>query len=1240
MTLLPNTLTFQFARAVSWTNDQQVPQTMEVSVTPLANPSFPDQGTFVGGVQSQTVLLTDETNNITFNLIPSYAAGLSEPVLYVAEWREGGITGRTYTQQFAMPAQNVTWDQLNLLGDYISGTNYVQQDQVGAASGVAALNSAGEVVDATGTPVAAQSDLAAINAAVASEVTNRQSAIDALQSTFSTSLAEDVNGLATTVAANLASNVATINATIVSNYDTLNNAITAEATTRAAADVTFTNEITSLTTTVGTINTALATKASLTDGVLSFGEIPPYLLLNAYPVSNQAGMLALSNTAANGGLPPVHYADIAIWANGAVYMLLGNPASPTLDPDPSQVGNWQLLSAVYEVNGKQGNVTLTATDVGAVGNAGSSGTVTMGQVTGLSGALATYAPLASLNTLSTTVTGILDNTNYVQLDTSGPSEGYINSAKLDTGVAYVNNLGEVTLKNGTVIASGTGTILSVNGYETPNVTLTAADVGAVPVGGNVPESAVTGLLADLAARVLSTDSRLTNARTPTAHASTHELSGSDALVLDPSQITGLSSSLAALAPLTTTAAQAAQISSLQSSVTFLLGGGSPSSSPIKAVWFDGPSTFTGITNPADFQNVYNVQQKSPFGQSATDGTYYYNPAGANANEWVYPTITPGGHLKLVKWNESNAADTVYATQAALNSTNSTIATLATAASVANLQNQVNASASQASVNAINTTIQGLATTTQFNALATQVGNAATQAQLNATNATVATLATASSVASLSSAITGLASQSALNTLSATVVAHTNTLALKADLSGPGGTVPLSEMPQNIPIGYIASLQTTLNGLAPLDGGGHVPLSNLPALPISQTTGLQTALNGLCPLVGGQIPSQYLPSLSVNEVFVVANRAQMLAESSAAVGDFCVITGTADEGTYVLTSTPASTFTNWTLLPLGATVTAINGQTGSVNLTAANVGAFATTSQLPLSSVYDLTTNPPTALTTTLQLLATTASVNTALASTTGYGTGLQSQSQVQGAISGSTPVKQLANYVATVSLSLAGTQNIDGVSSVPVNSVVLATAQSDNRDNGLWVVQNGSWTRTSDFATGGYFVRGTLVFVQSGATQANTIWQETSTSGTVGSSALNSGSNSTWSKIMTAGGPISYTNGNGIALNTTTNTFSLNPVAGGGLLSTSAGAAIDPSVVVRKFSATCSTASGALFTAGSTVCQITHGLGTQDLGSVYIREMSTGNQVLACPTVTGPSTCTIEFASAPVTGQWRVTILA
>ena len=1211
-------LTFNFDRAVTWYNGSQVPEEMEVTVIPLANASFPGMGTYVGGLQSQTVLLTNTTNTVVFNLVPTYAAGLTQPVLYRAEWRQGGITGRVYSQSFAMPAQNVTWDQLDTLGDFVTGTDYIQQTQVGVAGGIAALNSSGEVVDSSGNPVANEASITTLTSLITVEVTNRQNAINALQSTLSTSLAEDITTVTNTTATNLSNAVATLNATITSNYDSLNNLINTEAATRTSADTTFTSEIATINSTLTTISTTLESTATLTDGVLTESQVPPYLFLTAYPVSGQGGMLALSRSANNGSLPPVHYGDIALWSNGAVWMLIGNPASPSLNPDPTVLSNWVDLTSVYAVNGLTGNVTLTPQAIGAVGINGSYGAITQAQVTGLSTTLNNYTLGSSFSTLQATVTGILNNTNYVMLDTSGPSAGYVNHAKLDASVAYVNNLNEVTLKDGTVIASGTGSVDTVNGHTGPNVTLTASDVNAIAVGGTIPESNVingsTGhtLTYDLAQLVSNTDTRLTNARTPTPHAASHEVGGSDQLLLDWWQVqsnatsTALPNIIGTLATQATTNAQAAQISALESNVTFLLGGGTASSSPVKASWFDGPSSFTGVTSPAAFQTTYNIQQKSPFGKSASDGTYYYNPAGANANEWVYPYITPGGHLAFTQWNESNAADPTYATSAQLATVNATIGTLATQAQLSTLQTQINAAATQSSVNAISSQLSNFATVSTVNSLQTQIGNAATQAALNATNATVATLATQSSVNSLSASISGLATQSALSTVASQTAANTEALTNVATLTGPGNTVPLVQLP-SIPQSQVTGLTTALASFAPLSGG-TIPLNYMPEnIPESYVSGLTTALAGLCPLVGGQVPSQYLPSLSITTVDVVANQAAMLALTGQEVGAICVITGTSAQGTYILANTPASVLSNWVLLPQLQDVTSVNGQTGAVNLTAANVNAIATGAAIPISQITNL--QP------TLNTFATTTALNSAVAP-------LQSASQVQGTLTSSVMIKQPASYVATTAIpSLAGQQTVDGVLT-PLGAVVLATAQPSSVNNGLWVVQTGSWTRTTDFTTASYFVRGTLVLVQNGTTNANTIWQETATSAIVDTNANN------WAKVMTAGGPITYSAGNGIALNGTT--FSANVVVGGGLANTSSGLTLDTSVAVRKYTG--------YVPSGTPVATIQHNLNTSDVYCA-IREVATGNWVLACYTVTGPNTLTIEFGAAPATNQWRVLVV-
>jgi hypothetical protein len=284
-----------------------------------------------------------------------------------------------------------------------------------------------------------------------------------------------------------------------------------------------------------------------------------------------------------------------------------------------------------------------------------------------------------------------------------------------------------------------------------------------------------------------------------------------------------------------------------------------------------------------------------------------------------------------------------------------------------------------------------------------------------------------------------------------------------------------------------------------------------------------------------------------------------------------------------------------------------GKTGVVNLVPSDIGAMAVGAAIPESQVTGLVTD--------LAAKASISALNAAVS-------GLQSGSQVQATLSASSPIKQRADYVATSAVSsLSGQQTVDGVLT-PHGSIVLCTQQPSSVNNGLWVVQSGTWTRTADFANGSYFTKGTLVLVGSGVANANTFWQENSPSGTVDTNANN------WLKVMTAGPPNVYTAGNGLTLSG--QSFAVSPASGGGLAVSGAGLAVDTAVVVRKYAG--------FVPSGSTVATITHNLNTTDIGAVFLREVSSGNQVLACPTITGPNTLTIEFASPPATNQWRVVV--
>ncbi|HEV3312017.1 MAG TPA: hypothetical protein VG815_16015 [Chloroflexota bacterium] len=76
MPLLQYSLTFQFARSVSWTNDGQVPEVLEICVIPLANPSFPDEGTYVGGLQAQLLALKNDEAAFVHTVHADWKTGL------------------------------------------------------------------------------------------------------------------------------------------------------------------------------------------------------------------------------------------------------------------------------------------------------------------------------------------------------------------------------------------------------------------------------------------------------------------------------------------------------------------------------------------------------------------------------------------------------------------------------------------------------------------------------------------------------------------------------------------------------------------------------------------------------------------------------------------------------------------------------------------------------------------------------------------------------------------------------------------------------------------------------------------------------------------------------------------------------------------------------------------------------------------------------------------------------------
>lgn len=115
-----------------------------------------------------------------------------------------------------------------------------------------------------------------------------------------------------------------------------------------------------------------------------------------------------------------------------------------------------------------------------------------------------------------------------------------------------------------------------------------------------------------------------------------------------------------------------------------------------------------------------------------------------------------------------------------------------------------------------------------------------------------------------------------------------------------------------------------------------------ALGFKENTANKGVAGGYASLDGtGKIPSGQLPALAISNTFVVANQAAMLALSTAETGDVAVRQDGA--GSFILAGTNYSVLADWQLLnaPTDAVVS-VNGYTGTVSLTAADVSAAPST----------------------------------------------------------------------------------------------------------------------------------------------------------------------------------------------------------------------------------------------------------------------------------------------------------
>lgn len=213
-------------------------------------------------------------------------------------------------------------------------------------------------------------------------------------------------------------------------------------------------------------------------------------------------------------------------------------------------------------------------------------------------------------------------------------------------------------------------------------------------------------------------------------------------------------------------------------------------------------------------------------------------------------------------------------------------------------------------------------------------------------------------------------------------------------------------------------------------------------------------------------------------------------------------------------------------------------------------------------------------------------------------------------------IKNAVRAVAKTNLTLSAAQTIDGVALVAGDRVLVA-GQTAAKDNGIYVVAPGAWSRAADADQTGELAPGTLVAVREGTSEADTLW------GLVSDAAITVGTtDQTWTRMVAGSNGEIITAGNG--LTKTGNTLAVLPKAGGGISVDGTGVAVDATVA--------RTASGTV-PAGSTNATLTHNLGT-DSASVTVWEASTGLEVMVQLAKSGPNAVIATFKTAPTANQY------
>ena len=235
-----------------------------------------------------------------------------------------------------------------------------------------------------------------------------------------------------------------------------------------------------------------------------------------------------------------------------------------------------------------------------------------------------------------------------------------------------------------------------------------------------------------------------------------------------------------------------------------------------------------------------------------------------------------------------------------------------------------------------------------------------------------------------------------------------------------------------------------------------------------------------------------------------------------------------------------------------------------------------------------------------------------------YAQGVALMQSTAAGISSKDPVMVLASS----NITLSGLQTIDGVT-VAAGQRVLAVGQATASQNGAYVAASGAWSRVSTEGNGlGELDPGAQWLVLSGTVYAGTQWR-LSTTGTitVGTTSIS---------IVQSAAAAVYGAGNGLSL--AGNSFTVTPVASGGIVVSSAGVAVDTTIVARKYSATIGDGSSTTYT-------VNHNLGTRDVQVQVYQTASPYATVEVDVNRTDANNVSVVFAAAPATGSYRVVVI-